>query len=59
MQLECRNQSPVKLPFSAMIAGNEPLVMQAFASFSLIIRNYTGGEQSCFSIFLNMETCIL
>jgi hypothetical protein len=35
MQLECRNRAPVKLPFSAMIAGSELMVMQAFASFSL------------------------
>jgi len=39
MQLECRNQAPVKLPFSAMIAEIELLVMQAFASFSLMIPN--------------------
>jgi hypothetical protein len=37
MQLECRNQSPVKLPFSAMIAGSKLVVMQAFAWFSLMI----------------------
>jgi len=35
MQLECRNQTPVKLPFSAMIAGSALMVMQAFAWFSL------------------------
>jgi hypothetical protein len=35
MQLECRNQAPVKLPFSAMIAGSELVVMQGFSSFSL------------------------
>jgi len=35
MQLECRSNTPLKLPFSAMIAEIELLVMQAFASFSL------------------------
>jgi hypothetical protein len=37
MQLQCRNQTPVKLPFSTPIVEAKLVVMQAFAPFSLTI----------------------
>jgi hypothetical protein len=58
VQLECRNQSPVKLPFSAMIAGSKLVVMQAFASFSLMIVELPGANRPSLSMFL-MDICSL